>query len=380
VRAVSEVEEAASHSESRNVEEDAQDTKQQHLSIVDIHQQVLARIKPQRPRSNADETSIETLQYRLNILKRKRVSLESELERDRVSLTTVSEELLHNHNNDEQQSVSKHPRHTNLNDYFIVAEQRMALRTKRRIAGSHRLAGISVVPCENDVLGIRLDICVTGRYVNRHYLFFQQHLEQRKVEEQSKGEKEAAEDEEVHDNAQEEPGEQHDGQSRQLKLVQHTLPQGLLASLDGRSLDLSFDTLQRYIGDAYDACYNHAVRQDAVDFLKSQGDCGIRNVECSNSLDCIVFQLQCGDTQLRILLRYKDPLSSLPGEVKVSHVATLAAAAAAQPANLLFNNDTVMEVSSDEDEDTGILSAAREVFQSCEIRQAVQKVKGQSAA
>ena len=370
-RPVSVVEESPSRNVTREVDEGREAEEQQQTSLVDIHRQVLSRIVSFAPNSN--ESSVASLQHRLDTLKRKRLYLESELARKRVSLTNVSEELLHTHKNQRTRDCRGSNDHE-----FVVAERRMALRIKRRIAASHRLAGISVVPRAHDanVLGIRLDICVAGTYVNRHYLFFQQQEARGQEEKDKEGHKDIEkEEQDKQDEETTRPQEEQKRQSRHFKLVQHTLPQGVLFVIEDRTVELSLDALQHYIGNVYDACYSHAVRQDVVDCVKSQAEAGATEVDCNNALDCISFQLQCGDENVRVVLHYTDSFSSLPTNVKVTRVAP-----ASQPVNPATDSDNVVEVVSSEDEDDTILNTARTAFRTCSFREALKKIENLSTA
>jgi hypothetical protein len=291
-----------------------------HPSILDIHRRVLSRILGQssQPVPLPNEQSIDSLRRRLNNLKRKRLYLVSELERNKLKLTTVSEEL-----SDESRIRRCHDCGNDNNDddddeFSLEFAHRMhALRTRRRIAGSHRIAGISVVPCpDSSLLAIRMDICVNGSYVNRHYLFFQ-----------------------------------HDA-NQKLRLVQHTLPQGCSTVDRTIQFDNSMANLRRFIGDIYDACYCHAVRQDACDFLLSHGN--VSDLKCSNSLDLIVFSINGCHVQLKF-----SNLSALPTHVKVSR---------SNP-NPQSRHDIVSE-----DEEDDLLNICKDAFRNYGIRDAIKKV------
>ena len=195
-----------------------------------------------------------------------------------------------------------------------LADSMHALRKKRRIAGAHRLAGISVVPNQG-VLGIRMDICVRGRYVHRYYLFF--------------------------------------NESR--KLVQHTLPKGVPV---GEYLSKHVDDmagLRRCIGDIYDACYCHAVRQDASDYLKTVDT--VTGIECSKAFDLIAFRMN----DMRVRLKYMDPFSALPTSAEISRVREMSAAR---------TGDLV--VSDEEDDDS--LDLAKRAFLTCGVRTAMNTI------
>ena len=299
-------------------------------SILDIHRRVLSRIfEPSlQPVPLPNQQSIEFLQHRLNNLKRKRLYLVSELERNKLTLTTVSEELNNESrtrrchdcgNNNNNNNDDDNHRHNNDDDELSLefGKRMHALRTQRCIAGLHRIAGISVLPCPDEsLLGIRMDICVNGSYVNRHYLFFQHHVDQI------------------------------------LTLVKHTLPQGCITADRTVQLDNSMVNLRQFIGDIYDACYCHAVRQDACDFLKRSGT--VLDLNCSDSLDSIHFSIRGCHVQLN----YSN-LSALPTHAKVSWL---------NP-NPQSRHDVVSE-----DEADDLLDICENAFRNYGIRDAIEKV------
>jgi hypothetical protein len=296
-------------------------------SLVDIHRQVLSRLLRQQavPLPSASvplsqEQSIEALQRRLKNLKRKRLHLVSELERNKMSLTTLSEEL-----GDESQSRSRYVRSEykdNIESTMTSIDfaQRMhELRNKRRIASSHRIAGISVISCP-DSLGIRMDICVHGVYVNRHYLFFQL-MNRNKI----------------------------------LRLVQHTVPQGCISEDRAIPFDDSLTTLRQFIGEVYDKCYFNAIRKDASDYLNSNES--VTDLVCSNSLDSIAFILKGMHVQLEF-----SNLSALPTRVKVSMP---------KPNPPMSGQDIVSE---EEEDDDDLLNTIRNAFCNNGVREAIIKV------
>jgi hypothetical protein len=147
-----------------------------------------------------------------------------------------------------------------------LAQRMHSLRKRRRIVGSHRIAGISIIPCpDTNVLGIRLDIAIEGRYVAKHFLFLDI-VSTVSWDDESGG----CDTDETASHA------------LYLRLVQHTLPPGVTLPtfiqrhFGGTMLLLPEHVLTKsamaivrtMVGDIYDACYAYAIRRQGVDFLK----------------------------------------------------------------------------------------------------------------
>jgi hypothetical protein len=189
--------------------------------------------------------------------------------------------------------------------------------------GSHRIAGISILPCpDKNVLGVRMDNCHMGEYVERHFLFFD-------IVIQSSMEL-----------------SQDDEQPR-LRLAQHTVPSGvplasimrqtlggLTASIPDGNLETVIDQLEECVGKIYDACFIHAVRNQQCVFLRDKmrddllltTNFAIKNLVCSDSLESVQFTLFWRRTSgssitvmsCHVSLSFNDPMSSKPTEVSVS--------------------------------------------------------------
>ena len=171
-----------------------------------------------------------------------------------------------------------------------------ALRKRRKAVACHRIAGISVVPCPDDnVLGIRLDICVCGKYAARHFLFFDV-VEvvppnsddlNTTVQNNNTGANKAGLSE------QQQQQQQGGSERRHVRLVQHTLPpevplpsilerymtvgtneatdnaplhsstsNGMMLLEDGKVHARHTDTLRNCVAALYDACYAVAIRHE----------------------------------------------------------------------------------------------------------------------
>jgi hypothetical protein len=171
-----------------------------------------------------------------------------------------------------------------------LAERMHHLRKRRRIVGSHRIAGVSIIPVPTDrnVLGIRLDICIMGGvYVAKHFLFFDictsiSSSSSSSSKDDDNDDSDASkdtDDELLDDNA---PRKQYYLQLNQHtvppsvalpKLIQHHFGGTTRLALPERALLVSTNanvmtTVRALVGDIHDACYAYAVRKEGVHFLK----------------------------------------------------------------------------------------------------------------
>jgi hypothetical protein len=166
-----------------------------------------------------------------------------------------------------------------------------------------------------------MDICVRGVYVNRHYLFFQLEQDNNKI----------------------------------LRLVQHTVPQGCISEDRTIPFDDSLTNLRQFIGEVYDKCYFHAIRNDASDLFNSNDS--VMDLVCSKSLDSIAFILK----GMQVQLEYSN-LSALPTRVKVSR----------QKPNPPISGQDI--VSEEEEDDDDLLETIKNAFCNNGSREAIEKV------
>jgi Cenp-O kinetochore centromere component len=248
----------------------------------------------------------------------------------------TNEEVKNATTNDKTCSTNrKNTRRRRPKNKLSLADQIHSLRKRRRIVGSHRIAGISTIPCHDpNVLGIRMDIALEkGRYVAKHFAFFDF------VESVSSDEEDEESD-----------------QSYWLRLIQHTLPSSVRVSVildrhfGGPMLKVTGDQglseedlhrLQGLLGDVQDACYAHAVRKHAVEFLCNFvtqdtthfDSFAVHNLVYSESFRQIEFELSWTKpeskrvlaTMIRLSIRliYDEDLSALPTAVDVIETDTI---------------------------------------------------------
>jgi hypothetical protein len=165
-----------------------------------------------------------------------------------------------------------------------LAEHMHKIRTQRRIAAAHRLAGISALPLgsridDENVLGVRIDVCTDGSFVARYHVFFDIVM--------------------IPDDEQDNyfgGDDVSNGNARNqsfrtvLRLAQHTLPtpgvssQPILRKHFGPDSMLPIDEdgdasqnkeaiiniVRRCIGDLSDACHSFIKRRDACRYLQGK--------------------------------------------------------------------------------------------------------------
>lgn len=198
-----------------------------------------------------------------------------------------------------------------------LAEHMHTVRTQRRIAAAHRLAGVSAIPLgsrvdDENVLGVRIDVCKDGSFVARYHVFFDIVMIRLDDEQNSYCD-----------------GDGSDGNdSKQyfrtvFRLAQHTLPtpgvspkpilcrhfgsDGMLPiDEDGdasQNKEAITNAVRRCIGDLSDACHSFIMRRDACVYLQRKeslnkrheqplsSDRIFKNVACNDSFDRISFDL-----------------------------------------------------------------------------------------
>lgn len=277
-------------------------------SLLSIHRAALSRLLSRTTSKRDPPDTVEGLQMQVERLKRRRTFLASEMERfeSKGLSTTLTEEL------EVAQDTSSAALPKQTAQHADLATRMHSVRTKRRIAGSHRLAGISLLPHEDEnTLGVRLDIGVNGRYVARHVAFFQIVATQDKTF---------------------------------LRLVQHTLPKGVVLK-SNMSLEIQnkqiddgtvIERLREWVGTLYDASYAYALRRAACLWLSSKNNSSddarsIYHVTFNDTYDMISFRLVLWRqdhvpidesrraTCLDVKLSYENPLVAQPTRVKIRH-------------------------------------------------------------
>jgi len=312
---------------------DAKDQSLKDESLVSIHAMAIQRLlQPSMnpsssnvdPGSNQDR--IPFLEKKLSQLKNRRISLFAQLEQARSASEqpTVLDELSRIRRGNNTRPLEKSSGDKRTVDPSVgfdiqsnLAERMYSLRKRRRIIGSHRIAGISILPCpDSNVLGIRLDICVQGVYVAQHHLFFDVSI-LCSMEEST----------DFQDETMQRPS---------LRLAQHTVPSGVPLSLIvdqtiGSSALIPKDDMgavlgqvEECVGQIYDACYVYATRQNLCTFLKenTRENCSnfsfaIQHLVCSDSYESFQFELNWQPQRRKmehalschISLSFDDPMS-----------------------------------------------------------------------
>ena len=244
-----------------------------------------------------------------------------------------------------------------------LAEHMHTVRTQRRIAAAHRLAGISALPLggrmeEENVLGVRIDVCKDGSFVARYHVFFEMVLVP--DEEQSIFFRDSSD------------GNANEQQCFRtvLRLAQHTLPtpgvstqpilrkhfgpEGMLPIGDEDGDDVSqnkeaiLNKVRRCLGDLSDACHSFTMRRDACRYLDTRESLNkrstqfhrpvkqFRNVAHNDSFDRISFDFHYryqddGDSMigeneragLTVQLIYDNQLTSRPTSMRIKSVQSL---------------------------------------------------------
>jgi Cenp-O kinetochore centromere component len=252
--------------------------------LTSIHRAALQKLNLFRPVQNNDicsddDPEVSFLQERLTTLRKRRLQLYSNIQELQFNQTLLplSDEIIlmksrcvddaamatsTSRRDVPSQAPPTANRRKDDEPKVPLAQRMHSLRKRRRIVGSHRIAGISIIPCpDTNVLGIRLDVAIDGRYVAKHFLF----LDIVTTVSWDEGG-----DDDTTDNA------------LYLRLVQHTLPPGVtlptiiqrhfgdtMLLLPEHVLTKSAMAIVRtMVGDIHDACYANAIRRQGVDFLK----------------------------------------------------------------------------------------------------------------
>mmetsp|Transcript_22004 Transcript_22004/g.32503 ORF Transcript_22004/g.32503 Transcript_22004/m.32503 type:complete len:361 (-) Transcript_22004:208-1290(-) len=316
--------------------------------IVDVHRQVLKKLCFPGENSQKlleEDPEMALLQHRLISLRKRSRQLLSDLKKHEFEeqVMPLSEEMKLDDRRKREfdhllesssSSVSNHQQRrccTNTEEIreSSLAQRMQSLRKRRRRVGSHRVGGISILPCPADrnLLGIRLDICVQGQYTQKHVIFFDIVT--------------LVED-----------GKEENEKSYWLRLVRHTLPRIVTLQkvidrhLGGAMLHLSeegvvtentMNTIQELVGDLYDICYAMAIRRKGVEYLQSlQHDDDetseqdsirgsftfVKELIFSETLQCIIFNLilkeDARELTLKVDLQYHSETAALPSYVEVS--------------------------------------------------------------
>ena len=244
-----------------------------------------------------------------------------------------------------------------------LAEHMHTVRTQRRIAAAHRLAGISALPLggrmeEENVLGVQIDVCKDGSFVARYHVFFEMVMVP--DEEQCNFSRDASDG-----NASEQQCfrtvlrlAQHTlptpGVSTQPILRKHFGPDGMLPIGDEDGDDVSqnkeaiLNKVRRCLGDLSDACHSFTMRRDACRYLDTKESLNkrstqfhrpgkqFRNVAHNDSFDRISFDFHYryqddGDSTigeneragLTVQLIYENQLTSRPTSMRIKAVQSL---------------------------------------------------------
>lgn len=236
--------------------------------------------------------------------------------------------------NDNDEDHDKDDNSKSKHQKLLPLAQRMhSLRKRRRIVGSHRIAGISIIPCKDtNVLGIRLDIAIEGHYVAKHFLFLDI-VATVSWDNESSG----------CDN------DETSSRALYLRLVQHTLPPGvtlptfiqrhfggtMLLLPDHVLTNSAMAIVRTMVGDIHDACYANAIRRQGVDFLKkytTNGDATkdfvVRNLAFADTFRHVDFEVFWTipatlrhNSELRRLvvqLEYRDESNPQPTNVQIT--------------------------------------------------------------
>ena len=189
---------------------------------------------------------------------------------DRVTTTPVLQDVVHEHH---------------------LADRMRTVRLHKQRSAAYRLAGLSLYPCpDQDLLALRLDIAVQGHYVACHHVFFDMVAMK---------------------------------EEKYLRVVQHTLPgmvpltKILRRTLGGvaKADDEALHKLRDCANELYQACYCHAVRKEAYEWLKKQTE--YETSELRLGEDILEFRLASSVSTIQVSMRYEDPMRSTPTKIIV---------------------------------------------------------------
>lgn len=301
---------------------------------MSIHQKALQKVFFSPQKSNGDrDPEVSLLKQQLATLRKRRLDLHSEIQQVEFEqrLLPLSEELrthasrtTRHHVDDSYRHFLEKPPPKEKDDEKGLARRMQSLRKRRRIVGSHRIAGVSIAPSQHyddNILTVRIDVCVEGRYTAKHFMFFDIIVRQ------------------TGDNDQEEESQYF------LRLAQHTLQPSIpltkvLREHFGGELMLRLTTtalltedvttkVRNLVGTLQDVCYAHAVRRQGVECLEKQihtskQEHGISNlVVTRDTLRRIDFDATFANHRgesrtLTIKLIYDDEQSPLPTTVSAA--------------------------------------------------------------
>lgn len=275
--------------------------------IAAIHREALKHLFASTPSAgtNDDDAELELLQQRLTTLRKRRLELHAALMQ--IEFEQQFRPLSEAGSN---KSFSSATINWTSPHSQSLAERMHSLRKRRRIVGSHRIAGVSIIPVPSDrnVLGIRLDISIIGGvYVAKHLLFFDI-VTSVKISDNS-------DDDDDDDSSEEDEPKRYF-----LRLHQHTLPPSVAlpkliqqhfgghnmlelpggGSLITKEVDV-LAIIRGLVGEIHDGCHSYAVRKAGVDFLKKyvvsqQSSCSPTPTDDQEELDFCVSKLNFPDT------------------------------------------------------------------------------------
>ena len=370
-------------------------------SLVSIHTSAIQRIlqsKTLYAPNNAGDLEILLLEQKLFRLRQRRTQLWSELEQARnySEHPTVRDELTHIRRQQVSNEIDKHRRKRPIDPIVSntiqenLAEKMYQLRKRRRIVGSHRIAGISILPCpDKNVLGVRLDVCLHGEYVARHHLFF---------------------DVATHASMNLIVTSEKVAQQKQpyIRLAKHTIPTGIpLISIVEQTLgsiplipygtiEAAVGRLEECIAKVYDACYMYAIRKQIGTFLRDNIKDDIATTTTTPITTFAIQQLICADTyesfqfilkwqstkprnetesSCQIDISFDDPMSAIPTTVTVKTLFV------DKYDDMVVRNDRRgrdnPHIVADEDSDaenTFDLKTVRKLFQTLQVEIAIREV------
>ena len=306
--------------------------------LASIHREALRKILSRPLKRKSDDPELSLLQDRVVALRTRRLELYTDLQEltFRQQVMPLSQEIKIRNSSrratdsdsptaqDTTKWSSEHRCGGESTDVPPLAEQMHSLRKRRRIVGSHRIAGISIIPCPDpSVLGIRLDIAVEGCYAAKHFFFL-----------------------DIVRNASCDDGSEGDC-DLYLRLVQHTLPPGvplkgiiqrhfggsMLPLRDQVLTEADMAAVRNMAGNIYDACYANAVRKKGVAFLSQYCDDSVANfavhrlvfADTFRHVDFEVslmahprFVHSTGPRRIVVKLEYGDEANPLPTVVQVT--------------------------------------------------------------
>lgn len=235
-----------------------------------------------------------------------------------------------------------------------LADSMQSIRHSLKLAAAYRLAGISLLDNSNDdeedeLLTLRLDICVDGTYVATHAVFFQALVDD-------------------------------DDNDTYLQLCKHNLPLPakfvtcplLHIGRKWKMIPQMVASLRHTVGRLYQACYIHYVRKQELAQLQEEKNTEYKMdglvVVQNDSSSRVEFTVRFTSMVMQIELEYEDALQALPTRVQVQNATPrqrtsnpVAAAA-----------DVVSE--DEEDEENEIVQAAKSALLRASLPCAIQEI------